>query len=280
MSLNMHATIVGGRGFIGQVLVRHLHTMGWSVWVPERDHLWPELERDLGHVFYCAGLTADYLQHPERTVEAHVSLLARVLQSANFISLVYLSSTRLYDGLPAGATAQETALLPVAPHIPRHIYDLTKLTGESLCHVFGQGKTRVARLSCVYDTTPQAQGFLPDALRLVQSAERGDLVSLPSSPHFSRDYIHVNDVVRGLVDMTQGAQQVVYNLASGVNLSNAALATLIEQHSGRKVRFAHENASAEPTTVSIDRLTQEWGWRPRSVESVITPWLNQLMRAS
>ncbi|MBY0464026.1 MAG: NAD(P)-dependent oxidoreductase, partial [Burkholderiales bacterium] len=275
---NMHATVVGGKGFIGQVLVRYLQALGWGVWVPERDHLWPDSERALGHIFYCAGLTADYLQHPERTVEAHVGLLARVLQSTNFTSLVYLSSTRLYDGLPSGTTAQETALLPVAPHIPRHIYDLTKLTGESLCHVLGQGKARVARLSCVYDTTQQAQGFLPDVLRLVQAAERGDTVTLTSSPHFSRDYIHVNDVVRGLVDMAQSAQQVVYNLASGLNLTNAALATLIEQHSGRKVLFAYESTSAEPATVSIDRLTQEWGWRPRSAESVLTPWLNHLQK--
>jgi UDP-glucose 4-epimerase len=83
----MHATVIGGRGFIGQVLVQHLHTLGWSVWVPERDHGWPDSERELGHIFYCAGLTADYLQHPERTVEAHVSLLARVLQSTHFTSL-------------------------------------------------------------------------------------------------------------------------------------------------------------------------------------------------
>lgn len=276
----MHATVIGGRGFIGQVLVQHLHTLGWNVLVPERDHGWPDSERELGHIFYCAGLTADYLKHPERTVEAHVSLLARVLQSASFTSLVYLSSTRLYDGLPAGTTAQETALLPVAPHIPRQIYDLTKLTGESLCHVLGQGKARVARLSCVYDTTQQAQGFLPDVLRLVQAAERGDTVTLASSPHFSRDYIHVNDVVRGLVDIAQGAQQVVYNLASGINLTNAVLATLIEQHSGRKVRFAYENIGAEPASVSMDRLAQEWGWRPRSVESVLTPWLDHLQRAS
>jgi len=276
----MHATVIGGRGFIGQVLVRHLRSLGWGVWVPERSQPWPDAERDLGHVFYCAGLTADYLQHPERTVEAHVSLLARVLQSDNFTSLVYLSSTRLYDGLPAGTTATETALLPVAPHIPRHIYDLTKLTGESLCHVFGQGKARVARLSCVYDTTPQAQGFLPDVLRQVQAAARGETITLTSSPHFSRDYIHVNDVVRALVDMAQGGQHVVYNLASGVNLTNAALATLIEQHSGRKVLFAHENTSAEPATVSMDRLAEEWGWRPRSVESVLTPWLAHLQRAS
>jgi nucleoside-diphosphate-sugar epimerase len=276
----MHATVIGGRGFIGQVLVQHLHTLGWSVWVPERDHGWPDSERELGHIFYCAGLTADYLQHPERTVEAHVSLLARVLQSTHFTSLVYLSSTRLYDGLPAGTTAQETALLPVAPHIPRHIYDLTKLTGESLCHVFGQGKARVARLSCVYDTTPQAQGFLPDVLRMVQAAAPGEAVTLISSPHFSRDYIHVNDVVRGMVDMAQGAQQVVYNLASGINLTNAALAALIEQHSGRKVRFAHENLSAEPATVCMDRLEREWGWRPRTVETLLTPWLNHLQGSS
>ncbi len=276
----MHATVIGGKGFIGRALVARLRTLGWHVWVPERNQSWPNADRDLGHVFYCAGLTADYLQHPEKTVEAHVGLLARVLQSANFLSLVYLSSTRLYDGLPAGTTAQEMALLPVAPHIPRHIYDLTKLTGESLCHVFGHGKARVARLSCVYDITPQAQGFLPDVLRLVQAAEPGNTITLASSPFFLRDYIQVKDVVRALVDIAQGAKQVVYNVASGVNLSNAALAILIEEHSGRKVRFEREQGGMEPATVSVDRLTLEWGWKPLSVDEVLSPWLINLQGAS
>jgi nucleoside-diphosphate-sugar epimerase len=146
--------------------------------------------------------------------------------------------------------------------------------------VFGQGKARVARLACVYDTTPQAQGFLPDVLRRVQAAEPQSAITLASSPHFSRDYIHVDDVVRAVVSMAQGAQHVVYNVASGINLSNAALAALIEQHSGRRVQFANDQISPAPATVSIQRLTQEWGWSPRSVDSVLAPWLSNLRRTS
>jgi nucleoside-diphosphate-sugar epimerase len=272
----MDATVIGGRGFIGRVLVEHLQKSGWNVWLPERQQRWPEVDRDLGHVFYCAGFTADYLQNPEKTVDAHVGLLSRVLQSDSFTSLVYLSSTRLYDGLPVDTSIQETALLPVAPHVSRHLFDLTKLTGESLCHVLGQGRARVARLSCVYDTSPRAQGFLPDVLRMVQAASKGETILLGSSPYFSRDYIHVNDVVRALIEIAMGAKQVVYNLASGINLTNAALAALIEQHSGRNVRFAHDQITAEPVNVNIDRLVQELGWRPGSVDSVLVPWLNHL----
>lgn len=276
----MNATVIGGKGFIGQVLVSHLRTLGWHVDVPERNHPWPDAQRDLGHVFYCAGVTADFLQNPANTVHAHAGLLTQVLQSARFTSLVYLSSTRLYDGLTTGATGLEGTSLAVAPHIPRHLYDLTKLAGESLCHVMGQGKARVARLSCVYDTTASAQGFLPSTLKQVAAAAPGDTVTLASSPHFARDYIHVNDVVRALVDMALGAREVIYNVASGVNLSNAALAALLEQHTGRKIRFEHAHASPAPATVSVDRLVAEWGWQPRSVEAALTPWLNQLDTSS
>lgn len=275
----MRATVIGGNGFIGQALVKHLRSLGWNIWMPHRSQSWPNAERDLGYVFYCAGLTADYLQNPEKTVEAHVGLLARVLQSANFSSLVYLSSTRLYDGLPASTKAQEMAFLPVASHIPRHIYDLSKLTGESLCYVFGQGKARVARLSCVYDTAPNAPGFLPEVLRLVKAADPGSTITLASSPDFLRDYIFVNDVVRAIVDMAQGAKEVVYNVASGANVSNAALAALIRQHSGRRIIFAQAQGYSKPAKVSVDRLTMEWGWKPRSVDEVLSPWLNNLRGA-
>ena len=96
---------------------------------------------------YCAGLTADYLARPFDTVQAHVSHLAQVLQhglaQGMLQSLVYLSSTRLYDGLGdlgEESEAGEDAVLPMDPANPRHLYDFSKGLGESLCHVAGQGR--------------------------------------------------------------------------------------------------------------------------------------------
>ncbi len=51
---------------------------------------------DLGHAFYCIGLTADFRSRPFETIEAHCGLLKEVLSGSRFSSFVYLSSTRVY----------------------------------------------------------------------------------------------------------------------------------------------------------------------------------------
>jgi nucleoside-diphosphate-sugar epimerase len=270
------ATIIGGSGFVGSALVRHLKALGWTCYQPEKSAAWPVRDRSLGHVFYCAGLTGDYLTRATDTVEAHVSLLARVLQSTNWESLVYLSSTRLYDHLPAEVLAQETTLLPVAPQVPRHLFDLTKLTGESLCHVLGQGRARVARLSSVYSSPADQNGFLPALLRQISQARRGEVLAVDSGAQTERDYVYLPDVLRALVDIAQRGTQTVYNVASGHNVSNAPLGAWVAQRTGRQLQFSASSATGGSAVVDIRRLLEDFGWQPSGLEAVISKWLNEI----
>lgn len=270
------ATIIGASGFIGNALMPHLSRSGWTCWAPSRDHQWPDYERSLGAIFYCAGLTADYAQRPADTVEAHVSLLTRVLQSSSYESLVYLSSTRLYDALGVAVQASEDLSIPVMSHSPRHLYDLTKLTGEAICLALGQGKARVARLACVYGGADDVDGFLPLLLRQVADARPGDVINVASSPSIARDYVHLTDVVAALENIAQGGEHLLYNVASGQNVSNAALAAWIHAQSGRHVRFDHDRAFNPPASINIQRMTDEYGWRPARVQDVLGPWLEKI----
>lgn len=277
MSTTQHqATVIGGQGFIGKALVAALQQKGWDCWVPDRGTQWPQPQRDLGHVFYCAGLTADYLARPADTVEAHVGLLSRVLQSPHYQSLVYLSSTRLYDGLPGGTLAGEDADFHVKPAHPRHLYDLTKLAGENLCHLMGQGRARIARLACVYDHTPDAEGFLPDLLRKLARTPAGTTLSLASSPHIARDYVHVNDVVRALVGIAIQGTQPVYNVASGENLRNLDLANWVAQVCNRHIVFESNQMQAQLPRMDVRRLQSALDWRAQRVFETIAPWLRTL----
>jgi nucleoside-diphosphate-sugar epimerase len=270
------ATVIGGRGFVGSALVRHLQSLGWTCYQPEKGVSWPIFDRPLGHIFYCAGLTGDYMSRAADTVEAHVSLLVRVLQSSDWDSLVYLSSTRLYDGLPAEILAQETTLLPVAPQVPRHLFDLTKLTGESLCHALGKGRARVARLANVYLSHNDPNGFLPTLLRRVAQSRRGEVLAVESIAQSARDYVYLPDVLRALVDIAQRGTQTVYNVASGYNVSNAQLATWVAQRTGRQLQFTASSAPSCSPVVDITRLLEDFGWRPSRLELVIDSWLNEI----
>jgi UDP-glucose 4-epimerase len=275
-----HFTVVGGAGFVGGRLLATLRARGAQVWAPARDESlsW---NRPLGHLVYCAGLTADYLARPFDTVQAHVSLLSQIfqqgLQHGHLDSLVYLSSTRLYDGLGAGL-AHENAILPLDPSNPRHLYDLSKGLGESLCHVVGQGRARVARLACVYEGPQDIDGFLPDLLRQVLAARRAGRaqIEVSSSPHFSRDYVHLDDVVDALIRIALFGRQPIYNVASGVNVSNAELFEYLGHQWGCSVLPQLQTVSGPTPQVDVERLCSELQWRPRRLFDVLDAYQGAL----
>lgn len=262
------ATLVGGNGYVGRHLLARLLRDGWACWVPQRDDL-KLMHRDLGHVFYCAGLTADYAERPFDTVEAHTSLLNQVLRDTHYTSLVYLSSTRLYDSLGSSlgnVTATETSPLTLDPNNPRHVYDLSKALGESLCRVASGGRARVARLSCVWGGDQGSEGFLPELMRGVLAAckKQGERarVQVNSSPHFKRDYVHIDDVVDALLALVEPADFGIYNVAGGRNISNTELFKCMFDASGCKVEAISERPSPVLPRISIERMAQTFGWTP------------------
>jgi nucleoside-diphosphate-sugar epimerase len=265
------ATIIGAAGFVGSALLRRLHALGWHCNVPARSATWRP-QGELGHLFYCAGLTADYARRPVDTVEAHVGLLSRVLESGRFESLVYLSSTRLYDGQPQARGAAETGAFLLDPGHARNLYDLSKLLGENLCSTMGNGRARVARLACVYQDDTDLDGFLPGLLRQVLACPPGATVQVDSSPGFERDYVHVDDVVDALIRIALHGRHASYNVATGVNVSNQGLAAQLARLAGVHLRFSRSDQPAPALRVDNSRLTEALDWHPRSLEDALCTW--------
>lgn len=259
-------TVLGASGFVGTRLVAVLRQAGHDVYAPERGDE-ALFTRDLGQVFYCIGLTADYAARPFDTVEAHVSLLARVLKEAQFSHLVYLSSTRLYDSL-GEAGGQEQQALMLDPANARHLYDLSKALGENLCLTVAGERAAVARLACVFDWSMGAPGYLSEWL---QRAASEKAFHLDSATGFVRDYIHLDDVVAALRAMSDAAAKGIVNVASGENVSNAELADVFNR-CGWTITLSRDIPRQQAPLCDVQRLTALWQ-RPRPVRSVIESYL-------
>lgn len=247
-----HYTVIGAGGFVGSHVVARLVAAGIEPFCPVRDDpaLW---DRELGRIIYCAGLTGDYRSRPFAAVEAHVALLARLIERAHFERIIYLSSTRLYDLLPDGV-GQEDRAIPVNPGNAEHLYELSKLLGENLTLHRSNGRGVVARLSYVFGWEEDAQGFLSEWLR---AARHSRSLTLESGPRFARDYIHVEDVAAALIRLVDSRATGIVNVARGEMLSNAEIAVLFRER-GWDIGFAREGGSAKrAVAISAARLAEQ-----------------------
>lgn len=238
------ATVIGASGYVGRALVEALQRRGRTVLAPARGQE-AELREaaEVGDLFYCAGLTADYARQPAATAEAHLGLLSRLLEWLRPRRVVYLSSTRLFDSRPGEPVSDSTPLL-LDPLNPRHLYDLTKAAGESLCLAMAGERARIARLSCIWSGEDDAPGFLPGLLRqLLALPAYGDgprRLVIPSHPDLARHYMHRHDLVEALLALAErDAHPPITSLTSEPEaVTNGALAACLERLFAATLRFA------------------------------------------
>jgi nucleoside-diphosphate-sugar epimerase len=255
----MKFTILGGAGFIGSALARHLKAQGHDVETPPRDAL--NLRgKNLGHVIYAIGLTGDFRARLRETVEAHVTLLQKFLEESVFDSWLYLSSARVYGGLPGNVVATEYAPVSVLPGADA-VYDLSKLLGESICLAKDRPAVRVARLSNVYGAGQSEHTFLGSIIRDLR--QKGNVV-IGESADSGKDYVSLDDVVSLLEKIALQGCARLYNVASGHIVTHGQLADAIHC-CGFKAEFAEDAPTRRFPPIDTARIAREFGWKPRSV---------------
>ena len=250
-------TVLGASGFIGRHLVEHLAQRGLAGFSPERS---AELhQRHLGSVIYCIGLTADFRSRPLETVEAHVTKLSELLKGCDFDSLLYLSSARVYRGHEG--EAREDDPVQVNPLQDDHIYNISKLMGESLSLNCGR-PARVARLSAVYGSDYGSENFLS---RIIREAITKKKILLETALDSQRDYISVNDVVETLIKIAVGGRERIYNVASGQSVSHLELTNAISEITGCQVEVKEHAPKLSFPPIDISRIRNEFGFQPARI---------------
>jgi nucleoside-diphosphate-sugar epimerase len=247
-------TVLGGQGFIGREVVKEARAQGMPVSAPERGE--PLSGRSLGTVVYCVGVTGDFRQRPLDTVVAHVSLLETVLRSATYDAMVYLSSARVY-GHRTGPAAREDEPIWVSPSDPDHLYNISKLMGESLVLSVGRSP-RVVRLTHVY-RDDRSENFLRS---LIRDATGGRLL-LQRSLDSDRDFVSVEDVARQILAVARSGRHRIYNIGSGRNTSNGELGRALAGLTGTALEVAADAPTVRSPPIDISRLQAETAFQPR-----------------
>jgi nucleoside-diphosphate-sugar epimerase len=248
-------TLLGSSGFIGRHLKQRLEELKMDYFSPGRGEA---LDRPLGGVIYCIGLTADFRSRPCDTIDAHVCALVDLLRNHDYESILYLSSTRLYR---SDQLAHEDIPLRANPSDPNDLYNISKLMGESLL-LSSAKKARVARVSNVYGNDFTSQNFLSSLLK--DAVTKGSIF-LETSPDSEKDYVNIKDVVDGLIGIALEGRQRIYNLAGGTNVSHSLLVSAISKLTNCEIATTPGAPAIKMPPISIERMENEFGYKPSSV---------------
>lgn len=309
----MRVVIIGGGGFVGSALVRHLSARHECVCFGHggrfeelREKVGGEVEyvegdvtdaaalrgvvRGAGAVVYAAGTggEADCLADPTRALLTHVygaQSAAREAACANVARFVYTSTIAVYGTYRARPMPLTEEMEPR----PDEFYGALKASAERA--LIDSGRFRVLRLSNVY-------GY-GSGLFSLSSGVAGKFVELISQGRPLRvygdgsqriDYVHVDDVCRAY-ELALGAtesENFVYNVGGGRPVSikelAEAAASLAEELTGTRAEIEYAPAPSDKLwpdrRLSVEKIERGLGWRPTvsikdGLREMLTNWTRE-----
>lgn len=310
----MKILIVGGGGFIGSALLRHLsqeHScvcfghgrrfaelrskLSGEIEYVEGDLADASLLRDvmsgLDAVIHAAGTggEADCLANPTESVLTHIygtHLLLDEVRRQNVKRFIFTSTIAVYGTYQTRPMPLTEDMIPQ----PDEFYGALKATAER--EILDSGRYQIFRLANVYGyggaLFSRSGGVAEKFVELVMHDRPlrvfGDGRQLI-------DYVHVTDVCRAYEAALAAPSELnfIYNLGGGQPISIRQLAEMTRRMSEAEMgeRPAIEYAPAPPGKLwpdrwlSIARAERELGWRPRvSLESGLRDMMKNWPRAA
>jgi UDP-glucose 4-epimerase len=274
--------VTGGAGFLGRSVVPALRAAGAQVSVvdtlayphPDVSSVVGDLRdpavRDaavapgLTGIVHLAAVTSvlGSLAAPRLVHEVNVEATAGLLELARLrgVPRFLMTSTNAVVGDVGEATIDED--LPPRPLTP---YGATKAAAEMLLSGYAGGYGMVAcalRLTNVYGPgMAHKDSVVPRIMRAVRADQP---IQVYGSGAQRRDFVHVNDVVSGLLAAWRSGYVGPLVLGSGHSVSVLELLAVASTVTGRPVRVEHVEAKPgemPAVVVSIARA-RKLGWEP------------------
>lgn len=237
-------TVFGATGFIGSRLVARLRQLGHDVYCPSRTILADgTLRRQLGHAFYCIG--SDNWRDPQELTSANFLHFKTALESCDFTSMVYLSSSRVYLGADEG---REGVPLTILPDDPGRLYNVTKISAEAYAQARADSRIKIVRPSNVIGYTPNSAFLIPTLIR--HAVDQG-VISFSIGPDSSKDYVAVETLIEFLLRLATADEGGIYNFGGRRNTRLSHIAETIHNHTGCRVEWLGDGKNLRFPPISM-----------------------------
>jgi nucleoside-diphosphate-sugar epimerase len=214
--------VTGASGFIGRHLVGRLTSLGHRVHALSLSHGFDVRTDELpdgpiDHVFHLAARTgvAEAWHDPFSFFETNALGTFRVLDQCRRCGypVCYLSSF-LY-GSDASPGAKETDAIK-----PDNPYAFSKYIGEQICGFFGShfgSEAVMLRPANIYGPGQGSNFLIPHVISQLIDEQTREILVQDLAPR--RDYIHVDDMVDGMLLSMKAPAGSIFNLGSGTTYS-------------------------------------------------------------
>ncbi|QRV15804.1 NAD-dependent epimerase/dehydratase family protein [Haloterrigena salifodinae] len=302
---NQRVLITGGAGFIGSNLANHLaedndvvaiddeylgtaENLESSVDYRNRSVLEDDLPTDVDVVFHLAALSS-YAMHEEDpttgarvNVEGFVNVVDQARQDG-CDTVVYASTSSIYGS----QTDPSPEDMPVAVNTG---YEASKLARERYGEYFANhydmdvAGMRFFSVYQGYGGAEEHKGEYANVIaQFADDLAGGDAPALYGDGTQTRDFTHVDDIVRGLELAAEHELTGVYNLGTGEAYSFNELVEMLNDELGTDIDPEYvenpipDSVYVHDTCADSSKMREETGWEPQisleeGVEQVCEPY--------
>ena len=246
-------TIFGSKGFIGNELVLYLKRRRKKFFLPKKNKY--KFKKNLGTVIYCVG-SDDWQKKVEKGFFSNLGHLQKVIFNNEFKSLIFLSTTRLY--INSDKTLENNDI-KLNPNVYNDYYNILKIASESLLYN-SKKKIKILRLSNVFGFNSKSPLLLPN---LIRNALKKGKIQIRVNLNSTKDYIHIDDVIKMIMKISSNSKEKVYNLAAGKNIKIKDLADIIQKYTKCKIFLKNQNKIIQEPKININKIKKEFGFKPK-----------------